>query len=160
MLTYVSVGNTMQRQVVNTFVPPRLSDRTKEAKKKNGDVWDPKCGIEHTHWIVEEFFDDREMLGNGFVGTEWGVDMSMINLQTGVTALTVQIEVLQKAHNAVKTAPPSPSKKVRVYHYLCIIDSLFIINSRLLIRGGRKHKPWCNRNFLPKLTPGVVRPMS
>ena len=63
MLTYVSVGNTMQRQVVNTFVPPRLSDRTKEAKKKNGDVWASKFGIEHTPWIVEEFFDDREMLG-------------------------------------------------------------------------------------------------
>ena len=149
----VSVGNTMQRPVVNTFLPPRLSDRTKEAKKKNVDVWDSKFDIKHTPWIVEEFFDDREMLGNGFIGTEWDTDMSMVNLQTGVTALTVQIEVLQKAHNAVKTDPPSPSKKV-------LIDSLFIINSRLLIRGGRKHKPWCNRNFLPKLKPGVVRPKS
>ena len=55
-----------------SFTPPRLTDRKAAAKKKNKDVWDTEFGITDCPWTAEECYDDREINGDGFVGTEWG----------------------------------------------------------------------------------------
>ncbi len=91
----------------------RLSERRAAAKKHNKDVWDADFGITDCPWTAEEWYDDREISGDGFVGTEWGGEnaVGFCNLKDDEEALKAQVQVLTKSLEVVKT-PLQPLSKV------------------------------------------------
>ena len=122
-----------------SLTPPRLTDRKAAAKKKNKDVWDTEFGITDCPWTAEECYDDREINGDGFVGTEWGGEnfASFKHLKDDEEALKAQVQVLTKSLEVVKI-PLQPLSKVFFPLFMYCFSIVYIVFNDQNAKGKEK----------------------
>jgi hypothetical protein len=111
-----------------SYYPPRFTERKNAVKKVNKDVWNPEFELADCPKIAEELYDEREIDGDGFTGTEWGGEnfAAFNHLKADEEALKAQVQVLTKALEVVKS-PLQPLSKVFFPLFMYCFSIVYIL---------------------------------